>query len=266
VSDPQHIANSFNARAAGYAHDDWHKRYAEQLVAATPLRDGDRVLDAGTGTGFAAIAIAQRVGSNGHVLGVDISAGMLDQARLYARASKVENVDWLEADVTDLRELLGETFDAVVCSAGLLYMPVAKSLNAWHRLLKPNGVIAFSTMTSGSPAPGRIFRDCAARFGLHIADRFAELGSEDGCRRALEQAGFERVEIIPGRVDFEQVDLPLAWESSSRAAGREAGTLSPEQMAALREQYLAALSQAIQDDYDATARVDVLFAIGRRPM
>jgi ubiquinone/menaquinone biosynthesis C-methylase UbiE len=56
-----------------------HKRYAEQLVA--PRRCGhDRV--AGTGTGFAAVAIAQRVGPDGHVLGVDISPRMLDQAQL----------------------------------------------------------------------------------------------------------------------------------------------------------------------------------------
>ena len=45
------IAELFDARAARYARDDWHRRYAEQLVAITPLRPGDRVLDAGTGTG-----------------------------------------------------------------------------------------------------------------------------------------------------------------------------------------------------------------------
>jgi ubiquinone/menaquinone biosynthesis C-methylase UbiE len=264
VDDPQHIANSFNARAEKYAHDDWHKRYAAQLVAATPLRAGDRVLDAATGTGFAAVAIAHRVGPAGRVLGVDISPGMLEQARLYARAANLENVDWLEADVTDLRELDESTFDAVVCSAGLLYMPVAKSLNAWHRLLKPNGVMAFSTMRVGSPAPGRIFRACAAEFGLNVPDRSDELGTEDRSRRALEQAGFDRVQIVPTTVDFETVDVTLAWESSFRSVARQAAILTTDQQTALRERYLTALNEAAQHDLAGSMRVEALFAIGRR--
>jgi ubiquinone/menaquinone biosynthesis C-methylase UbiE len=73
VMDPHQIADIFNARAARYANDEWHRRYAEQLVDVTPLRTGDRVLDAGTGTGFAACAIARRVGPTGHVLGVATS-------------------------------------------------------------------------------------------------------------------------------------------------------------------------------------------------
>jgi len=68
-------------RAAEYAHDGG-QAICRATGGATPLRAGDRVLDAGTGTGFAAVAIAQRVGPDGHVLGVDISPRMLDQARL----------------------------------------------------------------------------------------------------------------------------------------------------------------------------------------
>lgn len=65
----------------------------------------------------------------------------------------MKNADWLEADVTDLRDLQGSTFDAVVCSAGLLSIPAAKCLDAWHRLLKTDGVMAFSTMRAGMPHP-----------------------------------------------------------------------------------------------------------------
>jgi len=262
--DNREIAESFNKRAERYVHDDWHVRYARQLVAVTPLKPGDRVLDAGTGTGFAACAIAQRVGPTGDVLGVDLSPGMLAQARRAVDAAQLANVELLEADVTDLRDVAASTFDAVVCSAGLLYMPVAKALSAWHRLLEPNGVVAFSTMKAGSPAPGRIFRECAATFGLNVKDRFEALGTEDACLAALQEAGFERAQVIEGRVDFERLDLDLAWESNLRSAGPATRGLSEQQQEALRQQYFHALEEICRADPEAAARADVFFAIGYR--
>jgi SAM-dependent methyltransferase len=262
--DLQHVAEMFNGRAAGYVNDEWHRRYAEQLVDVTPLHEGDRVLDAGTGTGFAACAIARRVGSAGRVIGVDISPRMLEQARIAIDAAKLTNVDLVEGDVTDLRDSRATSFDAVVCSAGLLYIPVTKALSEWRRVLAPDGVVAFSTMRANYPASARIFRECAKRFGLDVPDRSAPLGAEDRCREVLEAAGFDRVQVISGRVDFVKVDLTLAWESNFRAAGADARALSADQQEALRTQFREALQQAASTDQHA-ARADVLFAIARRP-
>jgi len=265
LPDQHEITDAFNARAERYVHDRWHQRYADQLVDVTPLRSGDRVLDAGTGTGFAACAIARKVGPTGYVLGVDLSRGMLAQARRIIDAAQLSNIELLEADATDLRDVAASTFDAVVCSAGLLYMPVEKSLSAWHRLLKPNGVVSFSTMTAGSPAPGRIFRECAAKFGLELKDRFAALGTADQCRAALEAAGFERTQVLADRVDFESLDRELAWESNFRAAGSAVRGLRQQQQDDLRQQYLHALEDDVRADPANAARCDVLFAIGHRP-
>ena len=263
--DPHQVADIFNARAERYVNDDWHRRYAEQLVRVTPLRPGDRVLDAGTGTGFAAYAIARRVGPTGHVLGVDLSPAMLEQARSVRDAALLTNVEWLEADVTDLCHLAASTFDAVVCSAGLLYMPVAKALREWHRLLTSDGVAAFSTMKVGSPLAGRIFRECAARFGLDLDDPAESLGTEDRCRHVLEDAGFDRLRVISGRVDFETLDPTLAWEANFRAAGHAAArALSAERQHVLRQQFIDALNQARRADLAASSRADVIFAIGQR--
>jgi SAM-dependent methyltransferase len=263
--DTHDIAASFDARAKRYATDDWHRRYAEQLVEVTPLRPGDRVLDAGTGTGFAACAVARRVGAAGRVIGIDLSPGMLAQARRVIDAAQLTNVDLVEGDAADLRDLAASSFDAVVCSAGLLYMPVAKALSAWHRVLRPDGVVAFSTMRAGSPSAGRIFRACAAKFGLDLQDRSEALGADDRCRTALAAAGFDTVDVIEGHVPFGTLDITLAWESNFRAAGPAAArTLNPHQQEDLRQQYVRALEQAMRDDLAACSRADVLFAIGRR--
>ena len=264
--NPQDVADIFDARAERYIGDDWHRRYAEALAAAAPLRPGDRVLDAGTGTGFAACAIARRVGAEGRVLGVDVSQGMLRQARRVIDGERLTNVELLEADATDLSELAASTFDAVLCAAGLLYMPVAKALSAWHRLLKANGVVSCSTMQAGSPSAGRIFRECAGRFGVELKDPSAALGTDEQCRAVLHDAGFDNVQVTAGRVDFEQFDPVLAWEANFRAAGHAgARGLSPQAQDALRQDYFRALEEAQRADLAAAIRADVLFAVARRP-
>ncbi len=245
--------------------DAWHRRYAEQLIAVTPLRDGDRVLDAGTGTAFAACAIARQVGPRGHVLAVDISDRMLEQARIVIAAAQLGNVECLKADVSDLRAIAASTFDVVVCAAGLLYMPVATALREWHRLLKTNGVVAFSTMRAGSPSAGRIFRECAAKFGVNVSDPSELLGTEDRCRRALEEAGFDTLQVIPGRVDFRSIDPTLAWEANFRSAGHAAAhALSDERLNLLRQEFMETLREQIAMDGAASRRADVIFAIGQR--
>lgn len=263
--NPQDAAAVFDARAERYSGDNWHRRYAEALVAVTPLRSGDRVLDAATGTGFGACAIARQVGPAGHVLGVDVSRGMLQQARRLIDEARLTNVELLEADATDLRALAASTFDAVVCAAGLLYMPVANALAAWHRLLTPDGVVAFSTMQAGSPSAGRIFRECAATFGWDLKDPSEALGTEGRCRAVLEDAGFDRVQVTAARVDFGHLDPTLAWEANFRASSQVAAhPLSPQAQDALRQVYLRALDDAQRVDLAAAARADVLFAVARR--
>ena len=265
--DPAEVARLFDVRAPRYVHDDWHRRYAEQLVAAVALKPGDVVLDAGTGTGFAARAIARRVGPGGHVLGVDLSMGMLDRARELLAAEGLENVELFHGDATELSHLTPWALDVVVCSAGLLYMPVAKALREWHRLLRPHGVVAFSTMRVGSPSAGKVFRDCAAEFGVILQDRSEALGTEGRSRRALEGAGFEVVSVTPASVDFEGLDPEAAWEANLRAAGHTAArSLAPELQDELRRRYLDALVRELDVNRARTSRADVLFAIGARPL
>lgn len=142
----QRVAADFNERAATYAKNQWHRVYAEGLVANSAIRRGDRILDAGVGTGFAAIAAALRAGPTGRVVGVDLSAGMLQQARVALEAMALTNVELRQADACELRELSSGTFDVVICAASLLYMPVQRALSEWRRLLRPGGTLGFSTM------------------------------------------------------------------------------------------------------------------------
>jgi SAM-dependent methyltransferase len=259
------IAAAFDERARNYSRNEWHRHYAERLVELASLKPGQRVLDAGAGTGFAAIAMARRVGPYGHVVAVDISLGMLEQARTAIEAAGTLGIELLQADATDLPPFSSSTFDAVICAAGLLYMPVEQALREWHRLVKPDGVVGFSTMRAGSPPAGRLFRECAEAFGVILGDPSGELGSEERCRSALEAAGFSRVIIIPEHLHLSASDLALAWESNLRSAAHSAvRELSVPDQEALRVRYDEALRRAREVDELSFTRADVLYAFGRK--
>lgn len=265
MPDLRDIIEAFDRRASHYARNQWHRRSAERLVELCGLEPGLRVLDAATGTGFAALAAARAVGPGGRVLGVDVSQGMLREARAAVQAAAVGNLDLLGADAAALPQFADHSFDAVTCACGLLYLPVGEALREWHRLLRPGGVMAFSAIRAGSPLAARLFRECAAGFGVTLADPCASLGSEGAARRALEAAGFAVTAIRDEPVEFSAGDLALAWESNSRSAAYvEVGRLNAAQLEELRARYLERLALDEQRDAAALRRVDVVYALGRR--
>jgi ubiquinone/menaquinone biosynthesis C-methylase UbiE len=259
------IAASFDTRAARYASGSWHVLCAERLVALCRLPLGSRVLDAATGTGFAALAAARAVGDEGHVLGVDISSGMLRQARSAVADSGLTNVEMIQADASCLPQCGSETFDAITCAAGLLYMSAADALREWHRLLRPGGIVAFSTMHAGSPPGGRIFRECAATFGISLRDPCAPLGSVAASARALTSAGFAVVKIVDEFIAFSAQDLALAWESNfGSIAHADVRALDQDRQQALHDVYVNALESREREHPGALSEAPILYAIGRK--
>jgi ubiquinone/menaquinone biosynthesis C-methylase UbiE len=264
TEDRRPVVADFDVRSAGYSKSQWHRAYAEGLIAHSAIRLGDRVLDAGVGTGFAAIAAATRVGPSGRVVGVDVSPGMLQQARVAVDAG-LRNIELRLADACALHDLPAESFDAIICSAALLYMPVQRALTEWRRLLRPGGTIGFSTMRAGFPEAGELFRRCAAEFGVQLVDPSAALGSEAAAAAALRHAGFAEITVVSDRVRLSDADFSCAWESNLRSAAHgEVRNLPPASLEALRSRFEQALDDLRRGD-PSFAVADVLYAYGAKP-
>jgi ubiquinone/menaquinone biosynthesis C-methylase UbiE len=190
---------------------------------------------------------------------------MLREAAAAVGEARASNVEVVHGDVTRLPQYPSRFFDAVLCATGLLYIPVTAALQEWHRLLKPRGRLAFSTIRAGSPPGGRIFRDCAAAFDVVLDDPCQELGSEDACRYALETAGFVVDEIVSETVEFSAHDLSVAWESNIRSpAHGEVRRLSKDDQDALKNRYLEALAREDRDRSGTLNHGDMLYALGHR--
>jgi len=115
----------------------------EQVMDRAGIAPGERVIDVGCGCGDTTIALGRRVGPAGRVLGIDVSAPMLERAAETARAAGVANVRLENADAQTHR-LSPSAFDVVYSRFGVMFFtdPVAAFTNL-RAALRPGGRLAF---------------------------------------------------------------------------------------------------------------------------
>ncbi|MFE9609602.1 class I SAM-dependent methyltransferase [Streptomyces sp. NPDC006012] len=138
--DHTHVQEFFTARAA-----DWDRRFPDDgpayaaAVTALGLRPGDRVLDAGCGTGRALPPLRAAVGTSGVVLGVDLTPAMLHEA---VRAGRDRDGRLLLADVIAL-PLRTAAIDAVFAAGLISHLPhPGEDLRELARVVRPGGTLA----------------------------------------------------------------------------------------------------------------------------
>ncbi|WP_330284388.1 class I SAM-dependent methyltransferase [Streptomyces sp. NBC_00588] len=138
--DHTHVQEFFGARAA-----DWDSRFPDDgpayaaAVADLELREGDRVLDAGCGTGRALTPLRAAVGRSGVVVGADLTPAMLEAAE---RAGRDRDGQLLLADVAML-PLRSRSLDAVFAAGLIAHLPnPGENLRELARVVRPGGTLA----------------------------------------------------------------------------------------------------------------------------
>ncbi|MEU5623291.1 class I SAM-dependent methyltransferase [Streptomyces tendae] len=138
--DHTRLQEFFGSRAA-----DWDRRFPDDgpayaaAVAELGLREGDRVLDAGCGTGRALPPLRTAVGPTGLVVGADLTPAMLQAA---VRAGRDRDGHLLLTDVSVL-PLRSRTLDAVFAAGLVAHLPdPAGNLRELARVVRPGGVLA----------------------------------------------------------------------------------------------------------------------------
>jgi len=108
------------------------------------IKEGDVVLDLGSGAGIDAILAAKKVGPKGKVIGVDMTEEMVEKARNNAKKQNIDNVEFLLGEIENL-PLKDNSVDTIITNCVINLTPdKAKTFSEAYRVLKPGGKIYLS--------------------------------------------------------------------------------------------------------------------------
>jgi SAM-dependent methyltransferase len=224
---------------------------AEILIDRAKPKAGERIVDVGCGSGVTTIAFAQRVGPSGHVLGVDVSSPMLEQARASAPANAP--VDFVLADAT-VYPFASASVDLLASRFGVMFFAdPAKSFSNMHGALRPSGRLAFACWREPRENPWMM---APLQAVYKHAPKLPQQGPEDPgpfsfaaearVHRILGAAGFKNIAMEPC-----DLALDIAIGGGLDAAVRGAFEIGPasraleDQPAEIREAAVQSIREAL---------------------
>jgi SAM-dependent methyltransferase len=187
-------------------------------TALAELKEGDTVLDLGSGGGIDVLLSARRVGPTGRAYGLDMTDEMLDLARDNQRKAGASNVEFLKGQIESI-PLPDASVDVIISNCVInLSGDKDRVLAEAFRVLKPGGRFAVSDVVVRGNVPDEIRRSVELWIGC-VAGALEEqeyLGK-------LRAAGFEAPEVEATRI-YKGEDAQVFLEN----AGLDAGRILPE--------------------------------------
>lgn len=185
----------------------WRKNVF-QLVTS---RDPERILDIATGTGDMAILYSK--GNAKEIVGLDISAGMLEVAKTKVKKLKLEDTIQLELGDAENLPFEDQSFDAVSVSYGIRnFEDLEKGLAEILRVLRPNGVLVILETSVPSSFPmkqgyliytkyilpliGRSFSKDKKAYS-YLSESAMAFPYGEKLKAILQKVGFQQVDILP---------------------------------------------------------------------
>lgn len=160
-------------------------------TALTSLKEGETVLDLGSGAGFDCFLAASKVGANGKVIGVDVTPEMIEKARDNAKKNRIENVEFRLGEIENL-PVADNSVDAVISNCVInLSADKPKVFQEIYRVLKPGGRIAISDIALKKELPKKGRQSTKAYVGcIGGATLIAEY------KKIVEASGLKDIKII----------------------------------------------------------------------
>ncbi len=159
-------------------------------VALVSLREGETVLDLGSGAGLDCFLAAEKVGEKGRVIGVDMTPEMIEKARENARQGDYTNVEFRLGEIENL-PVADNSADVVVSNCVINLVPdKGKAFKETFRVLKPAGRLMVSDIVLLKELPDVIKNSIEAYIGC-----LSGAVMKDEYIGAIKEAGFQDVRI-----------------------------------------------------------------------
>lgn len=190
------------AQAIGYLREDLECVPEEAImglgcgnpIAIAGLKEGEVVLDLGSGAGIDVFLAANKVGPTGKVIGVDMTEEMVAKARGIARDYGYHSVEFRLGEIEEL-PVEDESVDVIISNCVINLSPdKSKVFQQAYRVLKPRGRLIVSDIVSGRTLPDEIKQNPNAWAGC-IA---GALEQQEYLGR-IKEAGFEDVQVVSER-------------------------------------------------------------------
>ncbi len=159
-------------------------------TALATLKQGETVLDLGSGAGFDCFLAANVVGDGGKVIGVDMTPAMIDKARSNARSGGYTNVEFRLGELEHL-PAADNSVDVIISNCVINLTPDKGAVfKEAFRVLKPGGRLAVSDVVVLKPLPEAVQRSITAYVGC-----LSGAIPKDAYLQAISAAGFEDVNV-----------------------------------------------------------------------
>lgn len=261
------IRDTFNTVAAGYDRHALRFFYesAKLLADLLSLKGNEHVLDVATGTGCAALAIAQQI-PNGQVTGIDFSEQMLTQARSKAAALNIQNASFLKMDMQTL-ELTNNHYDAATCAFGIFFTTdMEQQLREISKKVKIGGKIAVSGFHDDAFLPIiETFFTRLRRYGVEISPlSWKRIGTEAKVSTLFQSVDLKNIRVKRKNIGYYLKNADEYWDIIWYAGFRGlVNQLSSCDLEVFKTEHLREV-QAMSSKKGIWLNVEVLFTIGEK--
>ncbi|EAW12228.1 putative ubiE/COQ5 methyltransferase [Aspergillus clavatus NRRL 1] len=168
-------------------------------LAMASLREGETVVDLGSGGGIDVILAARKVGPKGKAIGVDMTEKMLTLARENVEKAGISNASFVEGFITAI-PLEDSTADCIISNCVVNLVPNEQKSLVFHemfRLLKPGGRVAISDILARKKLPSDVTNNLALYVGC-----IAGASQVEEYHSYLKEAGFNDIMIVDTKSDL----------------------------------------------------------------
>jgi len=176
-------------------------------IALASLKEGEIVLDLGSGAGFDCFLAAEKVGAKGTVIGIDMTPEMIEKAGENAKKGNYKNVEFRLGEIENL-PVADETIDIIISNCVINLSPEKERVfREAFRVLKQGGSLLVSAIVLTRPLPDYIKNDMAA-----YSSCISGAVMKNDYLNKIKNAGFINIEVL------DEINYPIKYIISDGTA------------------------------------------------